>query len=300
VQVKILMNNNLKSIEAILPPPHYHMVGDGFRVHNFFPSQPKIGMTGMSPFLLLDYGSKWLVPPSDKPKGVGVHPHKGFETVTIAYHGKVAHNDSFGHSGVIGEGDVQWMTAGAGILHKEYHEKEFSRKGGMFQMVQLWVNLPAKFKMTPVKYQAIENKDIKKIILDDGKSSLEVIAGDYNGSKGPAATFSPVNLFNAKLMEGVKACFTFNKNYNTGMLVIEGEIRINDSENAPENNFIFFRHDGEDIVIEAVEKSTVLIMSGEPIHEPIASYGPFVMNTETEIKQAYEDYKNGKFGYLED
>ena len=300
MQIKILMNNNLKSIEAIFPPPHYHMVGDGFRVHNFFPSQPKIGMTGMSPFFLLDYGSKWLVPPSDKPKGVGVHPHRGFETVTIAYHGKVAHHDSFGHSGVIGEGDVQWMTAGAGVLHKEYHEKEFSRKGGMFQMVQLWVNLPAKFKMTPVKYQAIENKDIKKIILDDGKSSLEVIAGEYNGSKGPASTFSPVNLFNAKLMQGAKACFTFNKNYNTGMLVIEGEIRINDSEKAPENNFILFGHDSEDIVIEAVENSLVLVLSGEPIHEPIASYGPFVMNTETEIKQAYEDYKNGKFGYLED
>lgn len=294
------MNNNLKSIDSILLPPHYHMVGDGFRVHNFFPSQPEIGMTGMSPFFLLDYGSKWLVPPSDNPKGVGVHPHRGFETVTIAYHGKVAHHDSFGNSGVISEGDVQWMTAGAGVLHKEYHEKEFSRKGGMFQMVQLWVNLPAKFKMTPVKYQAIENKDIKKIILDDGKSSLEVIAGDYNGSKGPAATFSPVNLFNANLIKGAKACFSFNKNYNTGMLVIEGEIRINNLKNATGNNFILFCHDGEDIVIEAVENSIVLILSGEPINEPIASYGPFVMNTETEIKQAYEDYKNGKFGYLED
>jgi redox-sensitive bicupin YhaK (pirin superfamily) len=294
------MNNNIKSIEAILPPPHFHMVGDGFRVHNFFPSQPKIGLDGMSPFFLMDYGSKWLVPPSDIPKGIGVHPHRGFETVTIAYHGKVAHHDSAGNSGVIREGDVQWMTAGSGVLHNEYHEKEFSRKGGILQMVQLWVNLPAKFKMTPAKYQAIENKDMTKYLLADGKSSVELIAGDYNGMKGPAFTFSPVNLFNAKLIKGSKAGFSFNKNYNTGMLVIEGEIKINDSKTAPENHFVLFGHDGEDIVIESVEKSVVLILSGEPIHEPIASYGPFVMNTEAEIKQAYEDYNNGKFGYLED
>jgi quercetin 2,3-dioxygenase len=294
------MNSNIKSIEAILPPPHFHMVGDGFRVHNFFPSQPKIGMDGMSPFFLMDYGSKWLVPPSDTPKGIGVHPHRGFETVTIAYHGKVAHHDSAGNSGVIREGDVQWMTAGSGVLHNEYHEKEFSRKGGILQMVQLWVNLPAKFKMTPAKYQAIENKDMTKFLLADGKSSIELIAGDYNGMKGPAFTFSPVNLFNAKLIKGSKAGFSFNKNYNTGMLVIEGEVKINDSKTAPENHFVLFGHDGEDIVIEAVEKSVILILSGEPIHEPIASYGPFVMNTEAEIKQAYEDYNNGKFGYLED
>ncbi|MGA2406753.1 MAG: pirin family protein [Bacteroidales bacterium] len=294
------MNSNIKSIEAILPPPHFHMVGDGFRVHNFFPSQPKIGLDGMSPFFLMDYGSKWLVPPSDIPKGIGVHPHRGFETVTIAYHGKVAHHDSAGNSGVIREGDVQWMTAGSGVLHNEYHEKEFSRKGGILQMVQLWVNLPAKFKMTPAKYQAIENKDMTKFLLADGKSSIELIAGDYNGMKGPAFTFSPVNLFNAKLIKGSKAGFSFNKNYNTGMLVIEGEVKINDSKTAPENHFVLFGHDGEDIVIEAVEKSVILILSGEPIHEPIASYGPFVMNTEAEIKQAYEDYNNGKFGYLED
>jgi redox-sensitive bicupin YhaK (pirin superfamily) len=293
------MNNNIKSIETILPPPPFHMVGDGFRVHNFFPSQPKIGLEGMSPFFLLDYGSKWLVPPSDTPRGVGVHPHRGFETVTIAYHGKVAHNDSSGNSGVIGEGDVQWMTAGAGVLHKEYHEKEFSRKGGLFQVVQLWVNLPAKYKMTPSKYQPIENKNITKAMLEDGKSSIEIIAGEFNGTKGPASTFSPVNLFNAKLIRGAKTCFTFKKNYNTGMLVIEGEVKINNSKTAPENHFILFGHDGEDIIVEAVEQSIVLVLSGEPINEPISSYGPFVMNTEAEIKQAYEDYNNGKFGYLE-
>jgi redox-sensitive bicupin YhaK (pirin superfamily) len=294
------MVNNLKSIEAILPPPHFHMVGDGFRVHNFFPSQPKIGMMGMSPFFLLDYGSKWLVPPSDTPRGVGVHPHRGFETVTIAYHGRVAHHDSAGNSGVIGEGDVQWMTAGAGVLHKEYHEEEFSKKGGILQMVQLWVNLPAKNKLTPAKYQAIENKDMKKVLLDDGESSVDLIAGEYKGVKGPAFTFTPVNLFNVKLIKGAKTNFSFNKMYNTGMLIIEGEIKINNLKNAPEDHFVFFGNDGENIEIEAVENSIVLVLSGEPISEPIASYGPFVMNTEGEIKQAFEDYNSGKFGYLED
>jgi quercetin 2,3-dioxygenase len=294
------MINKIKSIEAILAPPASHMVGDGFKVHNFFPSNPRIGLNGMSPFFLLDYGSKWLVPPSDIPRGVGVHPHRGFETVTIAYHGKVAHHDSGGNSGVIGEGDVQWMTAGAGVLHKEFHEEEFSKKGGLFQMVQLWVNLPSKFKMTPAKYQPIEKKDLKKVFLEDGKSHVEVIAGEFAGMKGPATTFSPVNLFNAKLLMGDKALFSFNKDYNTGMLVIEGEIRINNSETASEDHFILFKHDGEEIVVEAVKPSIVLIMNGEPIHEPIASYGPFVMNTEAEIKQAFDDFKNGKFGYLED
>jgi len=294
------MENNEKDIKAILPPPHFHMVGDGFRVHNFFPSYPDIGLTGMSPFFLLDYGSKWQVPPSDTPRGVGVHPHRGFETVTIAYHGKVAHHDSAGNSGVIAEGDVQWMTAGAGVLHKEYHEEEFSRKGGILQMVQLWVNLPAKNKMTPAKYQAITNKEMIRIPFDDGNSTLELIAGEYNGMKGPASTFSPVFVFNAKLFNGSKSCFSFKKNYNTGMLVIEGEIKINNQEIAKENHFVLFGHKGEDILIEAIERSTVLILSGEPINEPIASSGPFVMNTQDEIRQAYNDFNTGKFGYLED
>jgi redox-sensitive bicupin YhaK (pirin superfamily) len=294
------MKNNIKSIEAILAPPAFHMVGDGFRVHNFFPSISKIGLNGMSPFFLMDYGSKWTVPPSDTPKGVGVHPHRGFETVTIAYRGKVAHHDSAGNSGVIGEGDVQWMTAGAGVLHKEYHEKEFSLKGGIFQMVQLWVNLPTKYKMTPAKYQAIENKDMGRYLWDEGKSSVEVIAGEYKGIKGPAFTFSPVNLFNAKLIKNTKADFSFSKDFNTGILVIEGEIKINNSKTAAEDYFILFANDGEEITIEAVKDSIILVLSGEPIKEPISSYGPFVMNTEAEIKQAYEDYYNGKFGYLED
>jgi quercetin 2,3-dioxygenase len=294
------MQKHNKNIIAIMPPPAFHMVGNGFRVHNFSPSQTIIGENGMSPFFLLDYGSKWNVPPSDIPKGVGVHPHRGIETVTIAYHGKVAHNDSAGNSGVIGEGDVQWMTAGAGVLHKEYHEKEFSKKGGILQMVQLWVNLPARYKMTPAKYQPILNKNMKRFISDDRKYTVELIAGEYKGLKGSAFTFTPVSLFNAKLSAEAKAEFSFSEKSNTGMLVIEGEIKINNSETAPGNHFILFGHDDEKIYIEAVKDSIVLVLSGEPIGEPISSYGPFVMNTEAEIKQAYEDYYSGKFGYLKD
>jgi redox-sensitive bicupin YhaK (pirin superfamily) len=294
------MEKSYKNIVTVFDPPPYHMVGDGFRVHNFFPSLPQIGLQGMSPFFLMDYGAKWKVPPSDKPRGVGVHPHRGFETVTVAYHGKVAHHDSAGNSGVIGEGDVQWMTAGAGVLHKEYHEKKFSKKGGLMQMVQLWVNLPAKFKMTPAKYQPIENSDMAKYLLDDKASFIEIIAGEYKGKKGPAFTFTQMHMSNARLKTGIKAEFSFPDSWNTCMLVTEGEVKVNSTKNAAENQLIYFGHSGEDIIIEAKNESVVLVLSGEPIEEPVASYGPFVMNTNEEIKKAYEDYYNGSFGYLED
>jgi quercetin 2,3-dioxygenase len=294
------MENSFKRIKAILLPPQYHMVGDGFRVHNFFPSLPEIGLKGMSPFFLMDYNSKWNVPPSERQRGVGVHPHRGFETVSIAYHGRIAHHDSAGNSGVIYEGDVQWMTAGAGVLHKEYHEKEFSKKGGLFQMVQLWVNLPAKFKMTPAKYQAIENRNMGKYFSDDKKSRIDIIAGEFKGVKGPAFTFTPMSLFNAFLDKDSQEEFSFSETENTGLLVIDGEVRINDLKTVEENSFVCFSRHGKNIKVEALKNSTLLILSGEPIDEPIASYGPFVMNTEEEIKQAYQDYYDGKFGYLED
>jgi redox-sensitive bicupin YhaK (pirin superfamily) len=295
-----MMSQNYKIIKAVLEPPPYHMVGDGFRVHNFFPSLPEIGLNGMSPFFLMDYNSKWIVPPSEKQRGVGVHPHRGIETVTIAYHGKVAHNDSAGNSGVIGEGDVQWMTAGGGVLHKEYHEKEFSRKGGIFQMVQLWTILPLKNKMTPAKYQAIENKDMGRFFLDNDKGVVDIIAGEYKGIKGPAITFTPMHMFNADLKSGAFANFEFPEKYNTGILIIDGDVMVNDDVKVTEDKFIYFGHEGKTIKIEALKDSTVLILSGEPIKEPIAPYGPFVMNTKEEINQAYEDFYAGKFGNLED
>lgn len=294
------MEKLYRNIAAITPPPPFHMVGNGFRVHNFFPSNPEIGTTDMSPFFLMDYGSKWNVPPSPAPRGVGVHPHRGFETVTISYHGRVAHHDSAGNKGVINEGDVQWMTAGSGVLHKEYHEMEFSRKGGIFQMVQIWVNLPSKDKMTKPKYQAIENKSIPKYYLEDNKSHIEIIAGEYKGMKGIASVFSPLNMYNAKLSAGTKAEFHFSRTYNAGLVVIEGETKINETSTVPEDFFVKFGHEGENFSIEALRDSVILILSGEPIDEPIAAFGPFVMNTEEEIRQAYDDLKSGRFGYLED
>jgi redox-sensitive bicupin YhaK (pirin superfamily) len=287
-----------KSIQQILPPPAPHMVGDGFRVHNFFPSGYNIGKNRMSPFFMMDYNSKIDFSPRENPRGVGVHPHRGFETVTIAYHGKVAHHDSTGNSGVISEGDVQWMTAASGILHKEYHEEEFSKKGGPFQMIQLWVNLPAKDKMSKPKYQAITNDQLGKYQLDNG-GVVEVIAGEFKGVKGAASTFTPIEMYNAKIKKGAAVTFDLPENFNTGILVVEGAVKVN-GEKAPADNFILFKNEGETISIEAEEDSILFVISGEPINEPVAAYGPFLMNTHEELEQALEDFNKGKFGYLED
>ncbi len=291
--------SNIKTIEYIIAPPPPHMVGDGFRVHSFFPGGRLIDKKRMSPFFMLDYGSKIEFSPSDEPRGVGVHPHAGFETVTIAYHGKIAHHDSAGNSGIIGEGDVQWMTAGSGLLHKEYHEENFSKTGGPFQIVQLWVNLPAAFKKTKPKYQEITNSMMGRFYLADGKSFIEVIAGEYNKVKGPASTFSPMQVYNARLKKGADAILNFPANYNTGLLVIEGAVTINGSEvNA--DHFVLFKNEGEEIEINASADAVILVLSGEPIHEPIAAYGPFLMNTWQEVEQAIQDANAGKYGVLED
>lgn len=289
-----------KTVELIASPREPHFVGDGFRVHNFIPSGFRLDMERMSPFIMLDYNSKFNFPPSNTPKGVGVHPHRGFETVTIAYKGSVAHNDSSGGGGIINEGDVQWMTAASGVLHKEYHEAEWSKKGGIFQMVQLWVNLPAKYKMSQPKYQAIQNGNIKRYVLENNGSEIEVIAGEYKNVKGAASTFTPIHMYNAKLKAGSKADFNFPMHYNTALLLIEGSITINDKEEVPTDHLALMANDGESFTITAKEDAVVLVLSGEPINEPIASHGPFVMNTRAEILQAFDDYNHGKFGYLED
>ena len=288
-----------KAIEMILPPPAPHMVGDGFRVHNFFPSGV-IGNSRMSPFFMMDYNSKIDFSPRQIPRGVGVHPHRGFETVTIAYHGKIAHNDSTGNHGVIGEGDVQWMTAASGILHKEFHEEEFSKKGGPFQMVQLWVNLPAKYKMSKPKYQAISHGQMGVFQLPGNGGVVEVIAGEFNQIKGPASTFTTIQMYNGRIKKDSEVNFTLPASYNTGILVIEGQITINESATTPSNNFVLFANEGETISVKAEEDSIFLLLSGEPISEPIAAYGPFLMNTHEELEQAVSDYNRGKFGYLEE
>lgn len=260
-----------RNIELIAAPPNPHWVGDGFRVHNFIPRGYHLEMERMNPFILLDYNSKFEFPPAEKPLGVGVHQHRGFETVTIAYKGRIEHHDSTGGGGIIGEGDVQWMTAARGILHKEFHESEWSKQGGLFQMVQLWVNLPAKDKMSDPKYQAITNADMGRAILDNNEGLVEVIAGGYNGIKGVATTFSPIHLLNAKLNTGGKALFSFPPDYNTALLVLEGSVTINDSEKVPADHLVLFENIGEEFTVEASQSSIVLVMSGEPLREPIAA-----------------------------
>ncbi|OAB79938.1 pirin family protein [Cochleicola gelatinilyticus] len=289
-----------KNIELIAAPGTPHFVGDGFRVHNLIPNGIQRGMERMSPFILLDYNSKFYFPPSEQPKGVGVHPHRGFETVTIAYKGRVAHHDSSGGGGVIKEGGVQWMTAASGVLHKEYHEASFSKKGGDFQMVQLWVNLPAKDKMSTPKYQALTQEDLATYSLPQNNGTIEIIAGSYNEITGPATTFTPIHMFNARLQKGANVPFTFPANYNTCLLVIEGEITVNQEETVATDHLVLFKNEGDTFSVEASEDAIVLILSGEPIQEPIAAQGPFVMNTQAELIQAMNDFNMGKFGYLED
>ena len=287
-----------KEIEKIIPPPQTHMVGDGFRVHTFFPGN-NIDQARMSPFYLLDYNSKFEFPPSETPRGVGVHPHKGFETVTIAYKGKIAHHDSAGNSGIIGEGDVQWMTAASGILHKEYHEKEFSKKGGTFQMVQLWVNLPAKHKTAPPKYQPILHSEMGKYNLPDKAGVINIIAGSYRGTCGPAATFTPIEMYDILLNEKTTLNLSLPENYNTSVLIIEGEVEVNNNK-VDDNHLVLFQNEGTEFEISALTKCIVLLLSGEPINEPIFHYGPFLMNTRSEVEEAINDFNNGKFGHLED
>ncbi|MDO5637307.1 MAG: pirin family protein [Myroides sp.] len=285
-----------RTIEKIVRPGTPHFVGDGFRVHNYIPGTSS--MERMDPFIMMDYNPKYNFPPSEIPKGVGVHPHKGFETVTIAYKGRIEHGDSSGGGGVIGEGDVQWMTAGNGVLHKEFHETEWSKQGGEFQMVQLWVNLSAENKKSNPKYQAILNTDIPQVTTDDGKTTVSVIAGEYGGQAGVASTFSPIHLLNVKLNQS-GGVFSFPSNYTTSLVVIEGAITVN-GESVPQDHFVLFRNDGEQFEIASDSQATVLVLSGEPIGEPIAAHGPFVMNTRAELIEAFNEFNEGKFGYLED
>ncbi|KAA5536364.1 pirin family protein [Taibaiella lutea] len=288
---------NRKIEKVFKHPKQFGMVGDGFKVYNYIPGEYNL-QRRMSPFLMLDFNPSNELPPSEKQRGVDVHPHKGFETVTIAYKGSVAHHDSSGNSGVIHPGDVQWMTAGSGILHKEYHEKEFSLKGGPFQMVQLWVNLPAKDKLATPGYQAITADSIQNYPIPDDGGVVNVIAGNFRNIKGSAKTFTPVNLWDIKLKSGGEIEFDVPANHNGAILVVEGNAIVN-GENAAEFSFVLLGNEGETVNIKTTEGATLLVMTGEPINEPIASYGPFVMNTQDEIIQSIQEYQNGKFGHLE-
>lgn len=270
-----------------------HWVGDGFPVSTMFSYHENAAE--ISPFLLLDYAGPADFEPSDKPRGVEKHPHRGFETVTIVYQGEVEHKDSAGNSGKIGPGDVQWMTAASGILHEEMHGREFTKKGGTLEMIQLWVNLPAKDKMTKPGYQEILNGNIPIVDLPDNVGRMRLIAGEYNGVKGAAKTFTPVNLWDMHLKAGSKVNLSIPDRHNTQILMLFGKVTVNGEEVISQRELGHFSPDGDGITLEVQEESAILVMTGEPIDEPVVGRGPFVMNTQEEIRAAMNDYTRGLF-----
>lgn len=280
----------------IYQPGSQHVVGDGFHVRNLFPSNDLD--RELSPFVMLDYAGPTFYPATDTPRGVGEHPHRGFETVTIVYQGLVAHRDSAGNSGVIGPGDVQWMTAASGIVHEELHEKEWAKRGGTLQAIQLWVNLPKSSKMSTPGYQTIVNDQIPVVQLDEGAGSLRVIAGSVGGAKGPAKTFTPIELYDLRLRAGRSMRLQIPNGYNVGLLILSGQASVEGSHRLPEAELAVFVSTGEPVTIIAEEDATILVMAGEAIDEPVARYGPFVMNTKAELVQAVNDYQAGKMGHL--
>lgn len=285
-----------KAVLGVYPGPKAHWVGDGFPVRSLF-SYDQLGRH-ISPFLLLDYAAPTVFAPAARPRGVGEHPHRGFETVTIVYQGEVAHRDSVGNSGVIGPGDVQWMTAAAGILHDEFHSPAFMRRGGALEMAQLWVNLPAKHKMAPPRYQSILGAQIPQVTLPDGAGSVRVIAGNYSGQQGPAATFSELNVWDARLRAGKEITLSLPEEHSAAIAVLRGAITANGSREAKDAELVLLERGGSEIRVAGGADSTLLVLSGIPIAEPIAGYGPFVMNTRQEIETAMDDFRLGKFGRM--
>lgn len=279
----------------VYEPGSTHVVGDGFHVRNLFPSNDIDH--DVSPFLMLDYAGPTFYPATDTPRGVGEHPHRGFETVTIIYEGVVAHRDSAGNSGVIGPGDVQWMTAASGIVHEEMHERAWAKRGGTLQAIQLWVNLPRASKMSTPGYQTILNADIPAIEFAGG-GKLRVIAGSFQGRKGPAHTYTPIQLYDLQLMLGTRMSLELPGGHNTSIFVLQGRASVNGSREAGEAELVVCEREGSQVTIEAQADSRLLVMSGEPVEEPIARYGPFVMNTKAELVQAVQDYQAGKMGHL--
>ncbi|MEN9930998.1 MAG: hypothetical protein RL604_1245 [Pseudomonadota bacterium] len=275
-----------------------HWVGDGFPVRTLFFYQ-QLGKE-MSPFLMLDLAGPTEFPATTERKGVGTHPHRGFETVTIVYEGEVSHKDSTGQGGTIGPGEVQWMTAGSGILHQEFHSDDFAKRGGAFQMVQLWVNLPAKHKMTAPAYQAILSPSIPEIELANSSGSIRVIAGEYEGRVGPAKTFTPMNVFDIRLKKDEELVLPAIDGWNTSVVVLRGALESAGERGAvaQDAKMLVFSQDSQDIKIKALEDSVALLLSGEPIDEPIVGYGPFVMNTREQINQAISDFNQGAFGSI--
>jgi hypothetical protein len=284
-----------KEVAQIRKAPGGHWVGDGFPVRTIFGYD---NAEAVSPFLLFDYAGPLNFPPAEKRRGVGEHPHRGFETVTIVYSGEVEHRDSGGGGGRIGPGDVQWMTAGSGVVHEEMHSWDYTKRGGAFEAIQLWVNLPARLKMTKPKYQTILAGDIAEAALPDNAGKVRVIAGAFAGAKGPAETFTPMNLWDVQLAAGHGAWFPVPKGHNVSVFVLDGAVKINGKRLLNAAELAVLERKGEGFQLDCEGPAHVVVLSGEPIDEPVFGYGPFVMNTEEEIRQAIKDYQSGKMGRL--
>jgi redox-sensitive bicupin YhaK (pirin superfamily) len=286
----------MSNVLGIYSAPCSHWVGDGFPVRSLLSAY--IQGDQISPFIMLDYASPAQFAPTDRPRGVGQHPHRGFETVTIVYQGELEHRDSTGRGGRIGPGDVQWMTAASGILHEEFHSRDFTKNGGTLEMIQLWVNLPAKDKMAAPGYQTLLSKDIPAVALGDGVGTLRVIAGAYDGHEGPARTFTPVNVWDVRLNRDKAASITLREGHTAIAIVLSGAVLINDRDIVREAQTVLLGRDGGRLALEANGDAKLLILTGEPINEPVVAHGPFVMNTEAEIHQAMADFQSGRFGAM--
>jgi redox-sensitive bicupin YhaK (pirin superfamily) len=284
----------MKAIIRIVREVKPHWVGDGFPVRSLFSYHEG---SEFDPFLLLDYGGPYQFAPADSPRGVGEHPHRGFETVTIVYQGELAHRDSSGSHGSIGPGDVQWMTAAAGVVHEEFHSERFTREGGTLEMVQLWVNLPAKEKMSRPHYQAIVDSQIPQVTLPNGAGSVRVIAGEFLGTRGAAKTFTPINVWDVQLSAGGAAELRVPEGHTALMVVQSGNVTVNGQAMKAVELALLDRN-GEQISLRAEAAARVLMLSGQPLDEPVVGHGPFVMNSREEIQQAVVDYQAGRMGRL--
>ncbi|MGC1273558.1 MAG: pirin family protein [Planctomycetaceae bacterium] len=286
----------MKAIQEVVRDVRPHWVGNGFPVRSLFSYHPD--PAAVSPFLLLDYAGPHTFAPTEVVRGVGEHPHRGFETVTIIYQGELEHRDSAGNRGRIGPGDVQWMTAASGVVHEEYHSPTFTETGGTLEMVQLWVNLPAAEKMSPPRYQEILDSAISKVEVSDGNGTVRVIAGEFRGTRGPARTVTPIDVWDVRLNSGASADLPVAEGRTTLLVVQQGTVRLNETQDATGVELVRFDRTGSGVPVEAIEDAMLLVLSGEPIDEPVVGQGPFVMNSRDEIRQAMLDYQSGHMGTL--
>jgi len=285
-----------KRVATVQPSPPMHWVGDGFPVSSVI--SPRAGVERSSPYVMFDYAGPARFEPSDTPRGVDSHPHRGFETVTVVYQGELEHRDSAGNSGSIGPGDVQWMTAASGVLHEEKHSRAFTQRGGTLEMAQLWVNLPARHKMSPPRYQTLLSAAIPTVQLPDGAGSARIIAGDFDGTAGAARTVTPVILWDVTLRKGSRVHLPIADGFNAAVFVRSGSVWVGETHSAGARQLAVVECEGDGLIVQAEEEAAILVLGGQPLNEPVVAYGPFVMNTTEEIHAAIRDVQQGRFGHL--